>query len=907
MKVFIALLCLLFLSANIIFAGPGNPNPQTVFQPDNSQITIKVFGDEWYNYTENSEGYTVIKNTEGWWVYAVKTSDGKIIPSKVAAHALDSQTNAEKEFLYNIGKHLQPSEQIIKEKETIKRQFDEQVGKILERTELSRTAKVNGVWHIPVLLVEFSDLPHTYTKQEMESFFNQQGYDNGVGGPGCISDYFKEASYNKLNIVFDVFGWYKDENSYKYYADSYSDSQDRCREMFLRLIDKADADVNFANYDNNADGIVDGVITIHSGPGASQSGDNNYIWNFSWWFSTPPVKDGIKINRFTINEEKEYNRMTGMGNIVHEFGHVLGLPDLYGDGGIGNWCTMASAAWLNSGRTPCHYSVYCKMLLGWTAPVDVSSNCTLTLPDTYNNNSYFNVKAFASDESFLLENIQKNGFNKYVPGNGLLVFHYTPKPTGGSKNIHLEEADGLKDVSLQKNRGDAGDTFPGSTNNNTFGEGTNPSSKLINNSESRVTISNIGNSSSSMSVQVNFNLPASPNFNITSIAIKNDNNGNGRLEPGETADIEITYINNGATVPDAVSQLSALSQTLQYLNIKNPSVPIGAFTGGTTSVVKHSVTVSSSVPVGSVAEFTITLSGGGAAINKNYQAVVSPLFYEGFETASVGNLPAGWEQIIEGDNQAKFTVQGSQSYNFDTQMKFTCTPPNGTKAVYLSENWSDNAYGPTSARLVTPLIDLTTQTGVMLTFKEIRGWDYSWPDTKPVHTIDIVYQTEGSNQWNIITSIPFNSTDFKNWKTQCIDVSACAGKKVKIGFQSTTHSYYWRIDEVMLANRLLTDVKNSDNKTIPESMSLANAYPNPFNPMTNIKFTVSENSNVTIKVFDLLGREVKTLLNENMNTGTYNIQWNAEDNSGKKAASGVYICTLCDGKKTKSIKMILSK
>jgi hypothetical protein len=103
---------------------------------------------------------------------------------------------------------------------------------------------------------------------------------------------------------------------------------------------------------------------------------------------------------------------------------------------------------------------------------------------------------------------------------------------------------------------------------------------------------------------------------------------------------------------------------------------------------------------------------------------------------------------------------------------------------------------------------------------------------------------------------------------------------------------------------------NGDNLTgvepvsgnIPEKFELFQNYPNPFNPVTTIKFDIPDNSNVKLSVFDMLGREVKVLLNENKVAGSYSLDFNAAELS-----SGTYFYKLEAGKYTDIKKMVLIK
>ena len=99
-----------------------------------------------------------------------------------------------------------------------------------------------------------------------------------------------------------------------------------------------------------------------------------------------------------------------------------------------------------------------------------------------------------------------------------------------------------------------------------------------------------------------------------------------------------------------------------------------------------------------------------------------------------------------------------------------------------------------------------------------------------------------------------------------------------------------------------------DNSTnIPENFSLNQNYPNPFNPSTVIKFGLHEESFVTLKIYNMLGQEVKVLFSGNKNAGYYNIQWNGDDNFGNTVSSGTYIYRITAGYNVVNRKMILLK
>lgn len=114
--------------------------------------------------------------------------------------------------------------------------------------------------------------------------------------------------------------------------------------------------------------------------------------------------------------------------------------------------------------------------------------------------------------------------------------------------------------------------------------------------------------------------------------------------------------------------------------------------------------------------------------------------------------------------------------------------------------------------------------------------------------------------------------------------------------------------------RMFTDIYRPDSTTsvnsdviLPIETNLYQNYPNPFNPSTNINFRISETGNVSIKIYNVLGKEIKQLLQENLSSGEHNIQWDGKDNLGITLPSGVYFIQMIAGSYQKTIKTILLK
>ncbi|MBA4311192.1 MAG: hypothetical protein C0417_01040 [Chlorobiaceae bacterium] len=153
----------------------------------------------------------------------------------------------------------------------------------------------------------------------------------------------------------------------------------------------------------------------------------------------------------------------------------------------------------------------------------------------------------------------------------------------------------------------------------------------------------------------------------------------------------------------------------------------------------------------------------------------------------------------------------------------------------------------------------------------------------------------GTNNAGVYRSTDYGSVweaineDLKNQTIQTLAVIDT------ILYAGTYGSGVWK-----LKNALPTKVE--DQSILPFVCSLSQNYPNPFNPTTNFQFSIANSQLTIMKVYDVLGREVETLVNELLNPGTYNVKWDAT-----KFSSGVYFYRLQSGKFTDVKKMILAR
>src|SRR4030095_17029149 len=127
---------------------------------------------------------------------------------------------------------------------------------------------------------------------------------------------------------------------------------------------------------------------------------------------------------------------------------------------------------------------------------------------------------------------------------------------------------------------------------------------------------------------------------------------------------------------------------------------------------------------------------------------------------------------------------------------------------------------------------------------------------------------------------------------------------VSEGSARCLHNPKYTVDALIASYLAIIGIIPVSNE-VPVKFEVSQNYPNPFNPVTNINFAIAKQSDVTIKIFDIMGREVKTLVNEKMPPGRYKVDWRSDNNSGKKVSSGVYLYRVIAGSFVETKKMIL--
>ena len=444
-------------------AVPASRKPVKAVQPDGTAVTIYLHGDERQHYATDIQGYPVEKAADGYYRYI--GVDGQLTEAVLMPAGMTA----------GIAKAYGPA--AVKPAEVLKAYLDgkpqaaeRQLGKAPSRAAL-------GNRKVPVLLVEFPDASFTLgTKERFEDMMNKQGYDYD-GATGSCLDYFSSNSGGQFTPEFDVYGPVTLDHPREYYGRNDTDLSERnLGYMIKEACQKLDAEIDFTQYDYDGDGTLDYVYVYYAGMGEHDTGQTSLVWPQSWAMSQTNAGqfqcDGVTIEKFaTSNELQASGRFVGIGIFVHEFSHVLGLPDLYATTynpaafTPGEWSVLDYGPYNNEGRTPPNYSAYERSALGWLNLKELDKPADVTLRPIPNNEGY-RISTDRPDEYYVMENRQQEGWDKYIPGHGMLVWHIDYDAVRWSNNlvntnaahqyVDIVEADNILTDETR-----AGDAFPG--------------------------------------------------------------------------------------------------------------------------------------------------------------------------------------------------------------------------------------------------------------------------------------------------------------------------------------------------------------------------------------------------------------------------------------------------------------
>ena len=811
---------------------------------------------------------------------------------------------------------------------------------------------------VPVFLVDFDDHEadrQTHPREVYERLLFELDETS-------FRSFFLENSYNEVDVIGDVFGWIRMERDYSEYTGDNYGLGGGGEALAVDVVQVMDDEVDFSRYDNDEDGVVEAVMIIHAGLGAHQTGDPGDMWPHAGWFGGLEA-DGVLFNRYCVNPEPPITHV-----YKHEMGHALfGLPDLYDyDGssaGLGDWSLMAHGN--------VHLDAWCKVRLGFIQPTVVSRNCRSIRVSPVENQPFAYILPIRElTEYFLVENRQRTGFDGRIPGQGLLIYHVDEEMSGFMEQnrnenhpwVGIEQADGRRDLQRNEGEGDNGDPYPGSTNNQTFDQNSNPNS-LGYDGEDNLSIINIRAQGNDILCEM-LNGIEGQNFVMDSVSVTPE-----RTMAGRDVTIRYRLLNDGnlssseTTVLLFLSLDTAISEDDRTLGDEQPENPLAPFSEITRVLQRN---IPNDLDPGTWYILVVVDPG-------NQEQEISERDNLGSARILVGSQPNLDLQhfsllprhVMPGDSVNLFyriinsggDVAGDFNLDFYFSRDAVLTPDD----IHLGEVQDEAGLDPdefVERRLVRTIHDqaLAGEYFVLVVvdrFNHIREIDESdnygcAPLTVPGPNLQVIHATAIPNDL-----MPGMETEVRVWFTnsglldspssevgyalsrnrtlsnddwilgdlQEIDALQ-RGDTLITTVPQTIYDEAWtatwhiivKCDAVSRINELneddniyvipvsitSLDVTQKGKGSIPVELLLHAPYPNPSNSQVSFRFDLPQFTTAEIQIFDINGLVAANLGNEAYSAGRHKIIWNAGN-----MPTGVYFVVLKSAGRSQTQKFLL--
>ena len=451
------------------------PGINIIKQADGTTITVRAYGDEDLSYFLASDGTLLYQEGTNFYIAGVK-ADGTLYSTGVLAH--------------------EPSMRTIKEISAIKAQNAKAFYNSMETQAKANKVRREpmtpdnsllpslGKHKIPVILVEFSDVEFSVEnpKATFDKYLNGKELFNKETDPemgqnyASVAKYFKDMSFGKFEPEFEVYGPVNLGKPLATYGAGYS-SQENMGLLLTDACTAVDDEVDFTQYDSNDDGNIDLIYIIYAGFSQSIAGNStDCIHPKSGYLSLAKSFDGMDVKRYGVNNELNGTPadqangpiINGIGLFCHEFSHCMGQPDLYPKSGsiaeacinqnMDYWSLMDAGEYTANGYRPTAYTAWERERLGWMEIGTLTGPSNVELKSLDEGGAAFRIyndKDETGHEYYIVENVQNNGWNKNLFGNGLMVTHVDylssqfslggckVNNTEGHPRMHVMAADGM--------------------------------------------------------------------------------------------------------------------------------------------------------------------------------------------------------------------------------------------------------------------------------------------------------------------------------------------------------------------------------------------------------------------------------------------------------------------------------
>ena len=421
MKRCILSLSLLFLGLLTAKAVPARPGVLQHRQPDGRIVSYVIRGDEHGHVMMTLDGCAVSLDEEsGALCYAWYDDSGRKHDSGVAVGSPDSEEARAASRRIPPLRSIRKAPRSVMPARTARKPAGEEE---TEEPSVSRAI---------VILAQFQDLSFRYTQADFQALLSQKGY-AVEGASGSALDYFNDQFQGAREFVFDVGPIVTLSREYAWYGQDDEDGNDlRAADAAAEACRLSNAEVDFTQYDF--------VYIFYAGGNPADGGaSDDHIWPHAWDFPSAGIYlrlDGKVLTDYAMSSElmttAKGMTLTGIGTFCHEFSHILGLPDLYDvdgekSGGLSDalWVSLSlmdGGNYNDDGRTPPNYSALELEMLGLLEPEKLVAGLYSLEPMT-NTRRALRMDTDMEGEYFLFECRASSGWDRFIGGSGMLVYH----------------------------------------------------------------------------------------------------------------------------------------------------------------------------------------------------------------------------------------------------------------------------------------------------------------------------------------------------------------------------------------------------------------------------------------------------------------------------------------------------
>ncbi len=372
-------------------------------------------------------------------------------------------------------------------------------------------------------------------------------------------------------------------------------------------------------------------------------------------------------------------------------------------------------------------------------------------------------------------------------------------------------------------------------------------------------------------------------------------------------------LSNPVTKMTQVGTIAGIVRNQQNQVVSGATVATGTYTATTNAQGAYSmvVPVGTHTVVASHPNYSSATQSGvvvllGQTTTANFiLAPTANLLVDGFEEYADFSLTFAPWTLVDVDLSATYGFSGITFQNSGSAMAYIVFNPSATTPALEQTPHGGSKFAASFASTTPPNNDWLITPRFMNGASQIKFWARSYVADYGLERFKVGVSTTGTApaDFNIISGANYVSAPVE-WTEYTYNLST-GNSPVYIGIQCLSNdAFIFFVDDVTVIGG---GSANGDITVPVVATELKSNYPNPFNPETNIAFSMKEAANVSIEVYNVKGQLVRTLLNDVKEAGNHTVVWNGKDNNGRGVSSGVYYYKMNTGKYSSTKKMIMMK